>query len=435
MMRVQLLRGITIAVLCAGLLAACGSSRPATTTQGGKSPAPDTHRVVIYASLPLHGPQKAESQAIVNGIKVELNIVDYHRGAYRIFLMVRNDADPRTGRFSPELTVQHAREAAQNPDTIAYIGDLNSGATELSLPILNQAGIVQITPGSGYPGLTNAVKDITAPGDPARFYPIRTSHTLLRLIPNDLVQASAALEKLKGTGCVRVAAAAFGGGTDATAFVSAVAQTATLYGMTYVPPPKKNQPGNNTKLYPAYVEAMVHAGVNCFVLAGRITPASVVLTKYIRADLPAGYIVGSNGFCTSKWLGAGSSALPQADDNFLYCTSPALPFSAYRGAKPLVADLKKLTGRRLTISDRYAVYGYQAAELVVQDAMTGLGAGEDNRSEVREALLGGGTRTSSVVGNFSFDPFGNVAPHRYGLYTFKNGKLVYSQTLNPTLFL
>ena len=62
---------------------------------------------------------------------------------------------------------QERGDGARNPQTVAYIGDLNTGATELSLPILNQAGIVQLTPGSGYPGLTDKVTGVTVtPGEP-----------------------------------------------------------------------------------------------------------------------------------------------------------------------------------------------------------------------------------------------------------------------------
>jgi branched-chain amino acid transport system substrate-binding protein len=436
MMRSRRRRAIGAALLCAAALGACGSGgKTPSTTTGAKPPHRDTHTVYVYSSLPRYGPQKAESQAIINGIKVFLANAESHQGAYPIKYISLNDASKRSGRWSATETVRNARRAAQNPHTIVYIGDLDSGATQLSLPILNQAGIVQITPGSGYPGLTNSVLGITQTDEPGRYYPNRTSHTLLRLIPNDLVEAAAALEKLKQTGCVHVGAAAFGGGNDARALVAAIAKTAILYQMDYVPPPKGAAPGNNTKLDPAYVEAMVHASVGCFVLAGRVTPAAVTLTKAIHAALPGGYIVGTNGFCNRNWLGAGPTAIPEAVDQFLYCTSPVLPLSKYPGAKPLIADLQKLAGKRLPASERYAVYGYQAAELIVEDAMSGLTDSEDNRKEVREALLGGGLRSSSVVGNFSFDPFGNIGSRKYGLYTFRDGKLVFSKTLNPSLVL
>ncbi|HEX3804524.1 MAG TPA: ABC transporter substrate-binding protein [Solirubrobacteraceae bacterium] len=432
MRRAHLLRGIGITVLCAAALAACGSNRSATTTKGAKSPPRDTHTVDIYSSLPLDGPQKAESEAIMSGIRYWLSLGNSHVASYTIRYIPRNDASQRTGSWSAQRTVTIARQAAQDPHAIAYIGDLDSGATELSLPILNQAGMVQITPGSGYPGLTNSVPPVTQSGEPARFYPNRNSHTLLRLIPSDLVEASAALDKLKSTQCVHVAAVAFGGGAGAKPLVTAVAETAKLYNMVYVPPPKGGVPGTNTKLYSAYVSAMRSLGVGCFVLTGRVTPAAIALTKAIHEELPAGYIVGTTGFCNRGWLGSGANAIPEPVEHFLYCASPVLPLAKYPGSKPLVAHLEKLYGKHLPLSAWYAVYGYQAAEMV-GDAIPGLDGTEDNRKWVLQGLIGGGPRSSSLIGPFSFDANGNLLSHKYGMYTLKNGRLTYSTTLDPLL--
>ncbi len=99
--------------------------------------------------------------------------------------------------WNPAATIQSAVTAARNQQTVAYIGDLDSGATQLSLPILNQAGIVQLTPGSGYPGLTDDVKNVTFPlGEPNKYYP-QSRPSLFRLVPNDIIQAAAIVDWLK----------------------------------------------------------------------------------------------------------------------------------------------------------------------------------------------------------------------------------------------
>jgi branched-chain amino acid transport system substrate-binding protein len=52
-----------------------------------------------------------------------------------------------------------------------YIGTFNSGAAKLSIPILNKACLVMISPANSYPGLTKAVEGVTAPGEPDSYYP------------------------------------------------------------------------------------------------------------------------------------------------------------------------------------------------------------------------------------------------------------------------
>ena len=55
----------------------------------------------------------------------------------------------RPGRHldSRGQTAQNARKAAQDDKAVAYIGEFNSGASAISIPILNEAGIPQISPG------------------------------------------------------------------------------------------------------------------------------------------------------------------------------------------------------------------------------------------------------------------------------------------------
>lgn len=50
----------------------------------------------------------------------------------------------------------NARTATEDSTTIAYIGELDSGASRSSVPILNEAGILQVAPGSGARDLVRA---------------------------------------------------------------------------------------------------------------------------------------------------------------------------------------------------------------------------------------------------------------------------------------
>ena len=59
--------------------------------------------------------------------------------------------------------------AAQDTSTIAYLGEYSSGATAVSLPLINAAGILQVSPGSPYVGLTSSLD--AGQDEPERFYP------------------------------------------------------------------------------------------------------------------------------------------------------------------------------------------------------------------------------------------------------------------------
>jgi branched-chain amino acid transport system substrate-binding protein len=419
----RLLIKIAAATFCAAALAACGSNRSITIpNKAAKPPSHNSHTVYVYSSLPLQGPQRQESRAIIAGIRLDFRENGWHVGAYPIKYISRDDSGGRVGSIPP--AVRNAQMAVRTPGSVAYIGDLDSAATELSLPILNQAGIVQITPGSGYPGLTDSLPPVTLPVEPLKFYPTRR-FTLLRLIPDDMVQAAAVLELLHSTGCEHVAAASFGGGVDGSALVTAVRLTAKEYGMAYVAAPKL---GTKTSAYPTYALNLRKTDVACFVLAGHVTPAAVALTQQIHLQLPTAAIVGSSGFCSRDWTDAARHGVSAAVDPYLYCTSPVLPPGKYPGAGPFIPHYRQVHHRT---PEAYALIGYRAAEMVV-DGIKNLGNGDDNRAEVLGALIGGISYASAVVGDYGFNRRGDLTSHAYGIYHVVDGRPRYYKTLTPS---
>ena len=74
----------------------------------------------------------------------------------------------------PGVTASNAKTAAQDTSTIAYLGDYNSAATAISLPLINAAGILQVSPASPYVG-----PDLLArrrPGRARTLLPERQAH-------------------------------------------------------------------------------------------------------------------------------------------------------------------------------------------------------------------------------------------------------------------
>ena len=83
----------------------------------------------------------------------------------------------------------NARTATEDSTAIAYVGELESGVTRTSLPITNQAGMLQVSPGASAVDLTRS-----APGSdqiPDDVQPSGT-RTFGRVIPSDTVQGAAA---------------------------------------------------------------------------------------------------------------------------------------------------------------------------------------------------------------------------------------------------
>ena len=68
---------------------------------------------------------------------------------------------------------------------MVYIGTYNSGAAKISMPILNQAGLLMISPANTWPGLTKPGKG--DPGEPEIYRPSGKSN-YVRVVPADDLQ-------------------------------------------------------------------------------------------------------------------------------------------------------------------------------------------------------------------------------------------------------
>ena len=119
------------------MVAGCGgddSGGNAASGGGGRT-------LTIYSSLPLQGASKNQAEAIGNGMELALKQAGGKVGDYTIKYVSLDDSTAQAGAWTPEATTANARKAAQDDSTIAYLGEFNSGASAVSIPILNEAGV------------------------------------------------------------------------------------------------------------------------------------------------------------------------------------------------------------------------------------------------------------------------------------------------------
>jgi ABC-type branched-subunit amino acid transport system substrate-binding protein len=103
--------------------------------------------VTVYVSLPLTGPRANEGRDTADGARLALADAGGKAGDLEVRARYLNDAGE-----GPTVDLArvgaNAREAASDSSTAAYIGELDSGPTRTSMPILNDAGIAQVSPGA-----------------------------------------------------------------------------------------------------------------------------------------------------------------------------------------------------------------------------------------------------------------------------------------------
>src|SRR5574341_369885 len=141
--------------------------------------------IKIVTSFPMQ--RVALGKSAVNAVHLAVEERGGQVAGSPVELVVLDDGT-ETGQWDTTLEAANAQQAAADPRVMAYIGPLNSGAARVSIPITNQAGLVQISPTNTWPGLT---KVGFAPGEPGILYPTGR-RTYFRTCPTDEFQAPAA---------------------------------------------------------------------------------------------------------------------------------------------------------------------------------------------------------------------------------------------------
>jgi branched-chain amino acid transport system substrate-binding protein len=409
------------ACLAAGCgLAACGGSSH-HRAPNRRTVRPRAQTVEVYSSLPLVGPSGAIGRAVQRGIRLAWILADRRAGSFLVRYRSLDDARAGHGSWAAALTSANARQAAVDPAAMVYIGELDSSATEVSLPILNQAGIPQISPWSPYVGLTRALGDgVTAPGDPGRYYSSASGRTFLRLAPDDAVQAGALLEAAHAAGCTRMAVLRSPASQD---------YSSELSGLLYLERARFDvrivSPGGSPPALPVapaiafrrYLDSLRALLTQCVVYVGAPSPAAVLAIAALHAALPRAALFGSDQLCQAAF-GAGPlrAELFLASGGLLQCTYPALPSGSDSG-RFLALWQTQYAGR--PPAGPWAAYGYEAMRLALQ-AIAGLGTRGDQRSRVLHALFSQTSR-GTLLGSYGFSSDGDSTVRAYGLWQVRAG--------------
>jgi branched-chain amino acid transport system substrate-binding protein len=414
-----------LAAVAALAVAGCSSSGSSSSSAGGGSSSSASGNTVdIYSSLPLQGASTSQTIPLVNGMKLALSQAGGKAGQWTVNYQSLDDSTAAAGKWDPGQTAANARKVATDPKAVYYIGEFNSGASEVSIPILNQAGLPQVSPANTYVGLTQNLPPASAPGEPQKYYPSGT-RTYLRIVPIDSIQAASDLLAMKQAGCTKVAVA-----NDKEAYGSGLATLLELekgfYGVTIV---------SNTGIDPttpnfrSYASTIQGQGADCFFFAGITANGGVQIVKDVNSALPKAKIFGGDGVCSDTWTSAAKGGVPASIDPLMECTVATLDLAAYPGGKDFLAAYKAKYGT--ANPDPYAIYGYEVMKLGL-DTIAKLGAKGNSKADVLKALFAT-TARNSVLGTYGFDKNGDTTLKSYGLYKVgPNGEPVFYKTITPT---
>ena len=401
-MKGRLAMVLGVSAVLAFAVSACGSSK--------KSSATSSNTIDIYSSLPLQGAVSATTDSIVNGEKLALEQAGGKAGKFTVSFQSLDDSTATSAATTCDVnqSAANARKAATDPKAVYYIGEFNSGCSKVTIPILNQAGVPQVSPANTYVGLTTS-DPTTVPGEPQKYYPTG-KRTYLRLVPNDSVQGNAGDIAMKNAGCSRVAVnndkTAYGAGLATEAKRHAAAQGLTVTSDTALDPTSPN--------FRSYASSVKGQGATCVYTAFNAT-GEVELIKDIEAAIPNTKVFGGDGVCEAAISNPSKGGIPKSLAPLFHCTVATLaPLSTYPGGRKFEAAYSSKYGIATSAIDPYAIYGYEAMKLGL-DTIAGLGSQGSDKASVLSALFAIKAR-NSVLGTYGFTANGDTTLGKYGLY-------------------
>jgi branched-chain amino acid transport system substrate-binding protein len=409
-------RGRSLAALCccsllaAVALAGCGGGAT-------KSSAANRTTLTVYASMPMQGAARVQSESVINAEKLALAEAGGRVGGYTVKYVALDDATAAAGESDPGQTSVNARKAALDPSTIAYLGEGNAGASAVSIPILNEAGILQVSPSDSPAGFTRAQG--ADRGEPQKYYP-SGKRTFARVVPANNVQAAALASYQLDKGCTRtyVVSSRDVFGLD----LSAQFELATRENGPHVVKDQKLEPGADD--FTALAQKIVASGADCMLFAGITADNAPDLFAAVHDADPHMKLFGGSGVAESSF----SSDLSASVQRVTYVTSPTLAPSLYppRG-KAFFTTYRQKFGKD---PEPAAIFGYEAMKVTLL-AIQNAGDKGNEQQAVIDAMYKIKNH-DSTVGTYSIDPNGDTTLSTYGGWSVRDGKLVFEKVIRTS---
>ena len=414
-----LVTAVSIASLAVGV-SACGGGGGG----GGATSKITGTSLSIYSSLPEQGASGDQAKAIENGAKLALQRRGGKIGKYTITYTPLDDSLASTGAADEGKGAQNARTAVQNKSAIGYIGEYNSGISKVTIPILNKAGITQISPANTYVGLTSTAPG-HEPGEPDKYYPTG-KRTYARVVPKDTIQAAALVTVAKQDGCSSI-----------HVFNSKTTYSAGLARNIGLVAPKLGVKIEGNDAYDPkaanYRSLAANVKAPCAIETGEIEQNGVQLMKDVATADKGVKLYGADGICLNASAdptkGIPTSLAPQ-----FKCTIATLdPVRFTPEGKKFYADYKRQFGQ--PHPDPYAVYGYESMALLLDSIKKAAASGGGlTRQKVTDAVFSTKNR-KSVLGTYSIDKNGDTTLTDYGLYRIVGKVLTFQKIVkaNPSV--
>lgn len=380
---------------------------------GAATPEQDGEVIKIVSSLPRTGSAKAQTDTIVNGIRMAFEEAGWKIGKFKIQYEDLDDATAAEGKWTPEKEAANAEQAIKDKDVMVYIGTYNSGAAKISMEKLNKVNLLMISPANTWPGLTKPGKG--DPGEPEKYRPTgKVNYT--RVVPADDIQGVVGADWAKRMGAKKVFILddreVYGKGIADLFKARAEEIGLRVLGQEGIDSNAQEFKPLMTKIKSLEPD-LVYFGGTTQTKAGQIAKDMLAVGLRCKLMVPDGCF--EDAFIES----AGAENL----NDRCYITFGGLPPEKLTGkGKEFVDQYRKKFGN---VPEAYAAYGYEAAKVALEAIRL---AGKKDRDTIRAACLTI-QDFQGTLGQWSFDENGDTTNRTMSGNLVRNGKFEFVEVL------
>jgi branched-chain amino acid transport system substrate-binding protein len=382
---------------------------------GRKSPT-----VTVYSSLPMHGPNGPRSAEIVRGMKLALLQAGGKAGKFRVKYESMDDSRG-VGGWTKQAVVDNARKAARDKHTSVYLGDLDSAASIVSIPILSDARIAQISPTNTAVGLTTSEPGAKT-GEPDNHY-VDGFRNYARIVPRDTYQARALATVSRKDGCSRVAIVR----SPDAGLGDSLARAMNTHGRHPVLDEVVTSRNKDSSL--ALAQHAANRRANCVILTADTNSGTVETFKDMARALGSKiHLYAWDRLAIPAFTDPTQGGLPERIAARVQLTLPIPAPSALTVKGLSFGVTQRRNNRSQRSSDPYEILGYEAMSLAL-DAI------ERSRTASRKDIVNALFDTQhrhSVLGTYSIDPTGDTTLTDYGVFTIRHGALNFERRIEAS---
>lgn len=402
-------------ILALAFLPACGGGTNNESQQETISaPTGDDPSVIkLVSSLPRTGSANNQTTSMVNGIKMAIEEVGGKVGEFTIAYEDWDDASPQRANWDPAVEGANADRAIKDPDVMAYLGTYNSGAAKISMPKLNKAGLLMVSPAVSWPGLTKP--NTGEPNEPMVYQPSGKIR-FFRVVPADDLQGPLGAEWAKEMGVKSVFVLhdkeLYGKGIADLFKAHAEKIGIEVKGYEGVDAKASNYRPLVTKIKAENVDLVYYGGTTQ-------TNAGQLAKDIVSGGLNVKLMVPDGCFETAFIDAAGAENL----EGRVYITFGGVPARELKGkGKEFYEKYVAKYGKE---PEGYAVYGYEAAKVTLEAIKR---AGKKDRLAIIDAMASI-KDFDGALGVWSFDQNGDTTMKTLSGNIVKNGKFEFARLL------